>query len=72
MTTREIAKVAVLMVMLSLAGCGTGSGDDEPSTTPSTNQGAIGLTDLTSIEQLRTLFNADRATPRLLLLLSPT
>jgi hypothetical protein len=54
-------RTASLLVLLSvvLAACG-GGGRDE------------GLSDLASVDELRTQFNEDRGEPRLLLILSPT
>jgi ABC-type glycerol-3-phosphate transport system substrate-binding protein len=58
-------RCATLLVVLSmvLAACGGGSGDESAQS---------GLSDLTSVDELRAQFNEDRGQPRLLLLLSPT
>ena len=77
MTVRQLATIALMVLAptLSLTGCSSGSGDDAEATTTatqSTGQGEVALTDLTSVEQLRTLFDDDHGTARLLLLLSPT
>lgn len=54
----------------------TGPSDEAGTTTAaptgSTAEADVRLTNLTSVEQLRTRFNDDRGTPRLLLLFSPT
>jgi outer membrane lipoprotein SlyB len=74
--TRRRASALAVAVSLALAGCSTGSDNEAEaattSSTRSTEQGNVRLTDLTSVEQLRTRFNDDRGSARLLLLLSPT
>ena len=75
MTRRRPALVVLLAAVLAVAGCGSGSSDETGTprpTTPSSKQDGVQLTDLTSVEQLRTRFNEDRGAPRLILLLSPT
>lgn len=77
MTVRRLATVAIVVLAIApaLAGCGGSSKGDAEATTPATQSTApdeVGLTDLTSVEQLRAAFNEDRGTARLLLLLSPT
>ncbi len=76
MTRRRLGATAVaLLAALTLAGCTTGSSGEADTTTPTTRsseQEGVRLTNLRSVEQLRTLFNEDRGTPRLILLLSPT
>ena len=71
---RRLALVVLLAAVLAVTGCGSGSSDEtETPTTPSSKQdGVQQLTDLTSVEQLRTRFNDERGAPRLILLLSPT
>ena len=75
MTTRPLATsvLALVAAALAIAGCGGGGSTDgaTPATSSSERDG-VRLTDLTSVEQLRTRFNDDRGTPRLILLLSPT
>ncbi len=66
---RRLALLAV--VALAVAGCG-GSDDDMPRRVAEPAAGEPTLTDLTSIDQLRTRFNADQGVPRLILLVSPT
>lgn len=56
----RLAPVLLVLLSLGLASCGGGSGDDQA------------LSDLTSVDELRTEFNENRGEPRLLLLLSPT
>ena len=53
--------------LLALAACGSDS-----SPTPQATGESAALEDVSSILELRAAFNADRGTPRLLLLLSPT
>jgi hypothetical protein len=53
-----------LATLLVVAGCGGSSRQTPPPKT--------GLTDLRSVDQLRTLFNAHAGEPRLILLMSPT
>lgn len=74
MTSRRLATVAaaLLALTLSVAACSGGSSDDAGTTATQAPAQSDVLTDLTSVEQLRTRFNADRGVPRLLLLLSPT
>ena len=74
MTTRPLAAsvLALLAAALAIAGCGSGSSDEGTPATSSSERDGVRLTDLTSVEQLRTRFNDDRGTPRLILLLSPT
>jgi hypothetical protein len=55
--------LTLLLLCAVVAACGGGSGDEEA---------ARGLSDLTSVDQLRERFNEDRGQARLLLLLSPT
>jgi hypothetical protein len=55
--------LALLVLVLVVAGCG---GD---SSGPGRKNA---LTDLQSVDQLRTLFNAHAGEPRLILLMSPT
>jgi ABC-type glycerol-3-phosphate transport system substrate-binding protein len=56
-------KIAVaIAVVLVLAACGGGSKQTHADT----------LTDLQSVAQLKTLFNAHAGEPRLILLISPT
>lgn len=54
------AAIVLLLVALLLPACGGGDGDRE------------GLSDLTTVEELRTDFNDRRGEPRVLLSLSPT
>ena len=70
---RRPALIVLLAAALAAAGCGGGEGDETgaPATRSSERDDAQ-LTDLTSVEQLRSRFNADRGTPRLILLLAPT
>ena len=75
MTRRPLAAsvVALLAAALAIAGCGGGgSTDGAAPATPFSEREGVRLTNLTSVEQLRTRFNDDRGTPRLILLLSPT
>jgi hypothetical protein len=55
-----------LTALLVAAGCGGSSRD---AAAPPPKQG---LTDLRSVEHLRTLFDAHSGEPRLILLMSPT
>jgi hypothetical protein len=56
-------KIAVaIAIVLVLAACGGGSKQTHADT----------LTDLQSVAQLKTLFNAHAGEPRLILLISPT
>ena len=69
---RRLTLVVLLAAVLAVTGCGSGSSDEtETPTTPSSKQDGVQLTDLTSVEQLRTRFNDERGAPRLILLLSP-
>ena len=76
MTRRRLATTAIaLLAALALAGCTNRSSDEADTRTAATRpseQDDVRLTDLASVEQLRTRFNQDRGTPRLILLLSPT
>jgi hypothetical protein len=53
------APIVLLLLAVLLAGCG-GGGDPE------------GLSDLTTVEELRAEFNDRRGEPRVILVLSPT
>lgn len=52
--------LVVLLALLSACGGGGGGGE------------RAGLSDLTSVDELRVRFNEDRGEPRLILVLSPT
>jgi hypothetical protein len=69
---RLLAAAAAACLALALSGCG-GGGSDEPNSKgqPKTSAPAT-LTDVDSVDDLRTAFNRDEGRPRLLLLLSPT
>jgi ABC-type glycerol-3-phosphate transport system substrate-binding protein len=64
---RRLALVLVLVALL-VAGC---SGDDEEGS-GETTASAPALADLTSADQLKERFNADRGVPRLIVLVAPT
>jgi hypothetical protein len=66
-----VKRLALLLVVLVAAACG-GSGDDEPSRVAEPAPAEPTLTDLTSVDQLRERFNADRGVPRLIVLVAPT
>lgn len=58
--------VAATAFALGFAACQSDE-DDAPA-----RRSASALTDLTAIDQLKTRFNRDRGSPRLVVLLSPT
>ena len=58
-----------LALALALAGCGSESAE---RTTVVTRNAGPGVTDLTNVLELRSAFNEDRGSARLLLILSPT
>jgi len=67
---RGLALVLLTGVCLTaLAACGSGSGSGGATAGAATS---ARVTDIGSVLELRAAFNADRGTPRLLLLLSPT
>ena len=73
MMRRRLALVVLLAAVLAVAGCGSDSSDETGTpTTRSSKRDGVQLTELTSVEQLRTRFNDERGAPRLILLLSPT
>jgi nitrous oxide reductase accessory protein NosL len=57
--------LTVLAAVVFLAGC---AGSDEEETAAP----ADGVRELTSLDPLKAVFNADEGTPRLLLILDPT
>jgi hypothetical protein len=59
------ATAILLGLLLPIAGAGCGS-------TPRPAASESRLTDLRNVDQLRTLFNARSAEPKLILLVSPT
>ena len=59
-------RVALLMLVVLLAGCGGSAQRAQQTTT------ASGLKDLHSVADLRAQFNAHAGEPRLILLMSPT
>ena len=61
------ALLAVLVLALVAASCGGGAEEGERRATPE-----AALTDVTDVEVVRTAFNADHGSARLILLLSPT
>lgn len=62
----RILAVVALALALGAAGCGGSS-----SSSPTTKE-AAGLSDVKSVDQLRTLFAEHADVPRLLLIVSPT
>ena len=68
MSARRLVAFALASTLV-VAGCSSGSSDEAKTTA---GGGDVRLTDLTDVEQLRTRFNEDRGTPRLILLLAPT
>jgi hypothetical protein len=63
----RIAPLITVVLSVVLAGCTSTGGGDRKGGEPTER-----LSNLTSVDELRTQFNADRGEPRLLLLLSPT
>ena len=64
--TRLAGAAATVLLLLTVAGCGSGSHPQVPQ------EGAQGLVDLRDIGRLRSLFNTRSGEPRLILLVSPT
>jgi hypothetical protein len=62
----------LLFLVALLAGACGGSDDGGPSRVAEPAAGEPMLTDLTSVDQLRERFNADRGVPRLIVLVAPT
>jgi hypothetical protein len=63
--------VAAALLAVLLTGCGGGGDRSEQATSPPA-AGERSLTDLASVEEFATLFDAKTGVPRLVLLLSPT
>jgi hypothetical protein len=69
---RPAAVIAVLVVLLAAAGCGSGHRSQAQPQQGRQASGPAKLTDLRDVEQLRSLFNTRSREPRLILLVSPT
>jgi hypothetical protein len=68
-----VKRLALLLVLVALvAGACGGSDDDTPRGVVEEEAPRATLTDLTSVDQLRERFNADRGVPRLIVLVAPT
>jgi len=61
----RVAAIVIAAAAFGFAGCQ--SDEDAPA-----QRSASGLSDLTTIDQLKTRFKDDQGSPRLILLLSPT
>lgn len=62
----RVAAIVIAAAALGFAGCQSDE-DGAPA-----QRSASGLSDLTTIDQLKTRFKDDQGSPRLILLLSPT
>jgi hypothetical protein len=60
---RRSLPLLLALAAVALTGCGGGSATDSADAT---------VTELTSVDQLASAFEADKGKPRLVLLLSPT
>jgi hypothetical protein len=65
-------KRLVLLLFVVLVAVACGGSDDTPNRVADPAPGEPTLTDLTSVDQLRERFNADRGVPRLIVLVAPT
>lgn len=63
--------LAVALVAVTLAACGSNDHSPAPQTESGGSKSAA-VRDVTSVNQLRTLFNAQSGQPRLIVLASPT
>jgi ABC-type glycerol-3-phosphate transport system substrate-binding protein len=68
-----VKRLAFLLLLVALvAGACGGSDNDEPNRAAAPAPAEPTLTDLTTVDQLRERFNADRGVPRLIVLVAPT
>ena len=68
---RRRALLAITLATVTLAACGS----NDHASAPPTEQGrskSAAVRDVASVDQLRTLFNAQSEQPRLIVLASPT
>jgi hypothetical protein len=63
--------LAAALVALTLAACGSNDRSPAPQTESGVSNSAA-VPDVTSVDQLRTLFNGQSEQPRLIVLASPT
>ena len=66
------AIIVSLLVLVTCTSCGSSSTKSTPGDTSRSSDASPRLTDLDSVGELRTLFNAHAGEPRLILLMSPT
>ena len=63
--------LAVALAAVILAACGSSEHSRAPQTEPGGSR-TVAVRDVKSVDQLRTLFNAQSGQPRLIVLASPT
>ena len=68
---RRGALLAVVLVAVTLAACGSNEHSSAPQAQPGGSR-SVAVRDVKSVDQLRTLFNAQSDKPRLIVLASPT
>jgi hypothetical protein len=66
------ALLAIAIAVTVASGCGSSDHSSASDSAGSPASGRTGLTEITSIDQLRELFNAQSGKPRLILLAAPT
>jgi predicted component of type VI protein secretion system len=68
---RRCALLAIALATVTLAACGSNNHASAPQTEPGRSKSAA-VREVESVDQLRTLFNAESEQPRLIVLASPT
>jgi hypothetical protein len=68
---RRGALLAVVLVAVTLAACGSNDYSPAPQAQPGGSR-SVSVRDVKSVDQLRALFNAESDQPRLIVLASPT